>query len=139
MGFEIEQLWIGLDLAAARAAQPGRPRAADTYREVAAGAERLGAETIQLLAEKALRGLGARTWRRTRSGEMLGLTERELEIAQMVVSGSSNREIAQSLFLSKKTVERHLSNILAKVGVRNRVELAGLLSKPAVINEGMPR
>jgi DNA-binding CsgD family transcriptional regulator len=139
MGFEVEQLWIGLDLAAARAAQPGRPQAADTFREVAAEAEMLGAVTIQLLAEKALRGLGARTWRRTGSGEMLGLTERELQIAQMVVSGLSNREIAQSLFLSKKTVERHLSNILAKVGVRNRVELAGLLSKTAAINEGMPR
>jgi DNA-binding CsgD family transcriptional regulator len=139
MGYAVEQLWIGLDLASARAAQAGRPQAADTYREVAGEAEQLGAVTIQLLAEKSLRDLGARTWRRTVSGETLGLTQRELEVAQMAAAGSSNREIAEALFLSKKTVERHLSNILAKAGVRNRVELAGLLAKKAGDNEGIPR
>ena len=131
MGYEVERLWIGLDLAAARAAQAGRPHAADTYREVAGEAEQLGANTIQLLAEKALRDLGARTWRRTVPGQILGLTQRELEVALMAAAGSSNREIAESLFLSKKTVERHVSNILAKAGVKNRVELAGLLAKKA--------
>jgi DNA-binding CsgD family transcriptional regulator len=131
MDYQVEQLWIGLDIAAARAAQPGRPHAAETYREVAAEAEKVGASTIQRLAEKALRGLGARTWRRTSSGGILGLTEREMEVAQMAAAGSSNRVIAESLFISKKTVERHLSNILAKAGVRNRVELAGLLAKTA--------
>jgi DNA-binding CsgD family transcriptional regulator len=132
MGYRVERLWIGLDLAGARAAQAGRPQAADTYREVAGEAEQMGAATLQLLAEKGLRDLGARTWRRTVTGEILGLTRRELEVAQMAAAGSSNREIAESLFLSKKTVERHLSNILAKAGVRNRVELAGLLAKTAV-------
>jgi DNA-binding CsgD family transcriptional regulator len=132
MGYRVERLWIGLDLAAARSAQEGRPQAADTYREVAGEAEKMGAATLQLLAEKGLRDLGARTWRRTVSGEILGLTQRELEVARMAGAGSSNREIAESLFLSKKTVERHLSNILAKAGVRNRVELARLLAKSAV-------
>jgi DNA-binding CsgD family transcriptional regulator len=131
MGYRVERLWIGLDLAAAGAAQAGRPQAADTYREVAGEAEQMGAVTLQMLAEKGLRDLGARTWRRTVSGEILGLTRRELEVAQMAAAGSSNREIAESLFLSKKTVERHVSNILAKAGVRNRVELAGLLAKKA--------
>lgn len=123
MGYRVERLWIGLDLAAAGAAQAGRPQAADTYREVAGEAEQMGAVTLQMLAEKGLRDLGARTWRRTVSGEILGLTRRELEVAQMAA--------AESLFLSKKTVERHVSNILAKAGVRNRVELAGLLAKKA--------
>lgn len=131
MGYEVEALWIGLDLAAALAAQPGRPRAAETYRDVARGAEKFGAVTIQLLAEKALRDLGARTWRRSVAGEPFGLTGRELEVALLAASGSSNREIAESLFLSKKTVERHLSNILAKLGVRNRVELAGQMARKA--------
>ena len=131
MGYAVEGLWIALDVGAARAAQPGRPGAAETYREVAKAAEKLGAVTIQLLAERALRDLGARTWRRSGSGDAFGLTGRESEVASLVATGLSNREIAESLFLSKKTVERHLSNILAKLGVRNRVELVGRLAKKA--------
>jgi DNA-binding NarL/FixJ family response regulator len=43
----------------------------------------------------------------------------------MVSAGASNPEIAAALFLSRKTIERHVSNILAKLGLRNRAELAG--------------
>jgi len=50
--------------------------------------------------------------------------EREREIARLVAAGVGNPEIAQRLFLSRKTVERHVSNVLRKVGVRNRAELA---------------
>jgi DNA-binding NarL/FixJ family response regulator len=46
-----------------------------------------------------------------------------------VAHGESNPEIARVLFLSRKTVERHVSNILAKVGTRNRTELAALMGK----------
>jgi len=54
----------------------------------------------------------------------VALTPRELEVARLVVEGASNPEIAAQLFLSRKTVERHVSNALAKVGARNRTELA---------------
>ena len=69
--------------------------------------------------------LGVRTWRRAAAGAPL--TEREQEVAGLVAEGATNREIAKMLFLSPKTVERHVSNVFKKVGVRNRAELASRL------------
>ena len=49
-----------------------------------------------------------------------GLTAREVEVLQLVATGRTNRAIATELFLSEKTVARHLSNIFAKLGVSSR-------------------
>ncbi|MBW3665517.1 MAG: response regulator transcription factor [Actinobacteria bacterium] len=49
-----------------------------------------------------------------------GLTARELEVLGLVATGSTNREVAATLFISEKTVERHVSNIFTKLGVPNR-------------------
>jgi DNA-binding NarL/FixJ family response regulator/anti-anti-sigma regulatory factor len=57
------------------------------------------------------------------------LTPSEQRVAELVVTGRSNPEIAQSLFLSRKTVERHVSRILQKLEVRNRTELAAKLGR----------
>ncbi|MFC4113820.1 helix-turn-helix transcriptional regulator [Nonomuraea zeae] len=57
-------------------------------------------------------------------GPPLGLTARELEVLREVTSGRSNREIAEALFISVKTVSVHVSNILAKLGVATRGEAA---------------
>jgi DNA-binding NarL/FixJ family response regulator len=56
----------------------------------------------------------------------LGLTPREVEILALVAAGRSNRQIAQALFISPKTVGVHVSNILAKLGVAGRVEAAAV-------------
>jgi DNA-binding CsgD family transcriptional regulator len=71
--------------------------------------ERLGAQTdlAQLLA---LRG----------KGQSHGLTPRELEVLRQVVQGKTNKAIAKELFLSVKTIDRHLSNIFVKLGVSSR-------------------
>ena len=53
-----------------------------------------------------------------------GLTGREAEVLALVAAGRPNREIAEALVLSHKTVARHLSNIFAKLGVRSRVQAA---------------
>ena len=53
-----------------------------------------------------------------------GLTEREAEVLALVAAGRSNREIAEALVLSSKTVARHLSNIFAKLGVGSRTQAA---------------
>jgi DNA-binding CsgD family transcriptional regulator len=50
------------------------------------------------------------------------LTEREVEVLRLIAAGKSNREIASEMVLSVRTVERHVTNIYAKTGVRRRVE-----------------
>jgi pimeloyl-ACP methyl ester carboxylesterase/DNA-binding CsgD family transcriptional regulator len=65
---------------------------------------------------------------------LAGLTRREVEVLRLVAAGRSNRQIAQELVISVNTVDRHVSNILAKTGAANRAEAAtyairhGLLS-----------
>ena len=68
--------------------------------------------------------------------ERLGLTPRELEVAQLVVRGLSNRAIAAELVISEQTAETHVKRILSKLGVSSRTQAAaraaelGLLAEP---------
>jgi len=58
-----------------------------------------------------------------RGAELEPLSPRELEVLKLIAEGSSSKEIAATLFLSIKTVERHRANILKKLGMRDRVDL----------------
>ncbi|MCL4426640.1 MAG: response regulator transcription factor [Firmicutes bacterium] len=58
------------------------------------------------------------------SGGPDGLTEREVEVLKLVAQGLSNREIADRLFISIKTVQAHRSNIMEKLNLHDRVDLA---------------
>src|SRR5215813_9408316 len=58
-----------------------------------------------------------------RSG-MAQLTEREREILALLARGASNREISETLYIASGTVKNHLSNILGKLGVRDRTQAA---------------
>ena len=88
-----------------------------------------GAERHRAAAERELRILGHRIHRRSRRGKTGGfgvetLTERELEVARLVVDRKTNRQIAEALFLSPKTVETHIRNIFRKLAVASRVDIA---------------
>ena len=55
---------------------------------------------------------------------LMQLTVREEQILEQVATGASNKEIAEKLFLSEKTIKHYMTNILQKLQVRNRVEAA---------------
>ena len=127
IGYRLMRLWIDLD-AAATLAQLDRKSAIGAFERAARESEEMGANSELQLAEARLRGLGVHTWRRGPTTSPTTLSRREHDIAEAVARGATNPEIAAALFLSRKTVERHVSHILAKLGARNRAELAALLA-----------
>jgi DNA-binding NarL/FixJ family response regulator len=56
----------------------------------------------------------------------LGLSPRELEVLRLLAAGKTNPEIADALFISRRTARAHVSNLLMKLGVRHRGEAAAL-------------
>jgi DNA-binding NarL/FixJ family response regulator len=94
-------------------------RAADTdlidaLRTVAAGRTFLSGDAQELLM---------REWQEGRAEPEDPLTPRELEVVKLIAEAYTNRQIAETLKLSEKTVESHRANVLSKLGMRDRVEL----------------
>ena len=123
----------GPPLLAARARlAEGRALAAagerDAAREALIDAESrfdgFGALRLRSEATRELRRLGHRVVRAATDGAAGPLTAREREIAELVAAGRTNREVAEQLVLSPRTIEAHVRNIYGKLGVRSRVELA---------------
>jgi DNA-binding CsgD family transcriptional regulator len=92
--------------------------------------EQLGAEPWAEQARAELRATGERVRRRAQP-TLAELTPQELQVALLVTRGATNKEAAAQLFLSPKTIERHLGSIYAKLGVRSRTELAAIFAPPA--------
>jgi DNA-binding NarL/FixJ family response regulator len=101
-------------------------------------AQRLGArplqQEIQRLAERARLDLAPPSRPAEHGsglGELLGLTPREAEVLGLVARGYTNRQIAAALVISVKTASVHVSHILAKLQVQNRVEAAAVAHRLA--------
>jgi DNA-binding NarL/FixJ family response regulator len=98
----------------------------NAVRLVAAGEAMLSPSVTRTLLSHL--GNDERTDRRRAAAERLTtLTDRELEVAIAVGSGASNAEIAASLFMSEATVKAHVSRLLTKLDVTNRVQIAILV------------
>ena len=89
--------------------------------------ERLGAVTWADRARTELHATGE-TLRRRHDIGLEQLTPQELQVALLVAEGATNREVGAALFLSPKTIERHLSHTYRKLNVRSRTELARVVA-----------
>ena len=74
---------------------------------------------------------GGRLRPRTAGAPSDELSPRELQVALAVAEGATNREAAAQLFLSEKTIERHLGSVYRKLGLRSRSELARRFARAA--------
>ena len=111
-----------------------RERATDEFTSAARMFEECGALPRRDAADRELGKLGRRVHRRTRRGKADGtgietLTERELEVARLVVDRKTNAQIAADLFLSPKTVETHIRHLFQKLEVSSRVEVARVVER----------
>jgi DNA-binding NarL/FixJ family response regulator len=91
-------------------------------------ATRCGAHAVAARAREELVATGARPRRAALSGPE-ALTPSELRVVDLAAKGASNRDIAQSLFVSLRTVEAHLTRAYQKLGIASRSELAEGLSR----------
>jgi DNA-binding NarL/FixJ family response regulator len=112
-----------------------RLAAREELRAALAAFETLGAAGWAERARTELRASGE-TSRRPASFRASELTPQELQIARFVSEGASNRDVAAQLFVSRRTVEHHLSKVFAKLGITSRGELARALADMG--EEGAP-
>jgi DNA-binding CsgD family transcriptional regulator len=116
-----------VDLGSALRRANHRKDAREPLREALDLASRCGARALESRARTELEATGARPRKAVLSG-VESLTPSELRVARMAVEGMTNREIAQSLFVTAKTVETHLRHVYQKLGLSGRTELAAALS-----------
>ncbi|MGW4403944.1 ATP-binding protein [Nonomuraea sp. NPDC004702] len=119
-GFEAARTHLLLGSALRRDRRPGAARnhlhtALETF-------ERHGARLWTEQARAELRASGEPV-RPAADATVSQLTAQQARIARMVAAGATNKEVAEQLFLSRRTVEHHLRNIFSKLGIRSRVEL----------------
>jgi RNA polymerase sigma factor (sigma-70 family) len=108
-------------------------RLADAVRTVAAGEALLAPEVTRRLIERHVTATKSEAALRERIGE---LTEREREILRLLTRGLSNAEIGSELFLSEATVKTHVTRVLQKLAVRDRVQAVVLAYESGFVRPG---
>jgi DNA-binding NarL/FixJ family response regulator len=106
---------------------------ADAVRTVAAGDALLAATVTRRLIERYVSRPPAAPVQRERFSE---LTEREVEVLRLLTRGLSNAEIGQQLFLSEATVKTHVTRVLSKLGVRDRVQAVVMAYEAGLVQPG---
>jgi DNA-binding NarL/FixJ family response regulator len=66
------------------------------------------------------------------------LSDREIEILELIAAGAANKEIAERLGITEVTVKAHLRNIYAKIGAQNRAHAVTIALQQKLIESGMP-
>jgi DNA-binding CsgD family transcriptional regulator len=117
-----------VDLGAALRRENQRAAAREPLREGMDIAHRCGATALAGSAREELQATGARPRTAVLTG-VESLTASELRVARMAAEGMGNREIAQALFVTRKTIEGHLSNSYRKLDIGSREELPGALAR----------
>ena len=110
-----------------RARQPTEAR--EPLRRALELATACGADRLAEEVRSELHAAGARPRTEALSGSE-SLTASERRVATLAADGQRNRDIAQALYVTPKTVELHLTNAYRKLGIRSRRELAGALETP---------
>jgi DNA-binding CsgD family transcriptional regulator len=105
-----------------------RSQARELLREALDGAYRAGAVRLAHRAETELRATGARPRRVVLTG-LDSLTASERRIAELASQDLTNREIAQLLFITDRTVEGHLTSVFRKLQLESRTELTAALTR----------
>ncbi|MGH2692195.1 MAG: helix-turn-helix transcriptional regulator, partial [Actinomycetota bacterium] len=122
------QLALTRERVAARLTKRDEPRSIAELRAALTEVRALGASWDEARISRALRELGVvLTYRGGRRGYGDTLSPREREVAALVASGRTNREIASKLFLSPRTVEDHVGRAMRKLGVASRGDLSEAL------------
>ena len=123
----LEHAWALFELGSAIRRAGHRADAREPLRAALDLADRCGATSLADRARQELHAAGARP-RRERLSGVEALTPQERRVAQMAAGGMTNRAIAQSLFLTTRTIEMHLANAYHKLGVSARTGLPRALS-----------
>jgi DNA-binding NarL/FixJ family response regulator len=115
------------DLGAAHRRAGARAQARELLRESLDLAHSLGGHAVATRAREELVTAGGRPRRDARHGRD-ALTPSELRVVELAAAGRTNRQIAQALFVTKRTVENHLTSAYAKLGICARHDLATSLT-----------
>jgi DNA-binding CsgD family transcriptional regulator len=127
---KLEHAKARTELGAALRRANRRAQAREQLRRAVELATICGAAPLAARAETELLATGARPRGIALSG-VESLTPSERRVAEMAAKGPTNREIAQVLFVTPKTVEVHLSSAYRKLGISSRAQLSAALAKPA--------